>query len=353
MKIAFVTDTHVDLKSGNQNILDNQLKAWNEMFEYMKDNSIRTIFHLGDFTDNRKAISLNTLHYMQSGIFDKLVEYDFNMSYLVGNHDINLRTTLEINSMSLFEKAYKDNFKVYDKPETVSFDGIKFQFLPWIIDGAEVDYNADIILCHAEMKDFYVIVGHKSTHGLSKDIFRDKTVYSGHYHIAQSEGKIKYLGNSFIQQNWSDFKEKKGFWVFETNDRTIEFIESKSTPKHVKCHIDSDLKTVLIQGLNDIDETYKLDSKFDYNLLNNHKLKVYATKELAIVKKFIEMIEPIVTSWKLEIMTADEEIDISERIEKAKDYSIDQKIVSVCDEEDKDTVVSIIQEAKGMMKGDG
>ena len=346
-----ITDTHFDLKLGSQDILDVQMRAVNEMFDYMLANDIRHIFHLGDFTDNRKHISLNTIHHLQTQLFDKFVEHDFKMEYLVGNHDLHYKSTTEVNSMSIFAKAYSDHFVVHDKPATIDYDGVKFQFVPWIIDDVSIDDDADIILCHAELKDFYVMKGHKATHGLSKDLFKGKTVYSGHYHITQSEGKIKYLGNSFIQTSWSDFKDKKGFWVFDTEDSSIQFVESKSTPKHVKCHLDTEKKEVLIEGLYDVDTTYKLDSKFDYNMLKGHKLKVYATKELAAVKKFIETIDPIAYSWKLEIMDSEIEVlDIEERIEKAKSYSIDEKIVSVCDETDRDLVVEIIAEAKGLMK---
>ena len=350
MKICLITDTHVDVKSGAQQILDSQIRAFHEMFEFMKQNDIKHIWHLGDITDNRKHISLNSLHHLQHDIFDKLEEYDFKMDYLVGNHDIYHKDTLEINSMKLFAKAYPRHFQLHEKPITKTFDVVKVQFVPWIIDQTTIDDEADVILCHAELKDFFVVRGHRSTHGLDRSIFKDKLVFSGHYHIGQSEGKIKYLGNSFIQQDWGDFKEKKGFWVFDTNDMSIVFHESKATPKHVKCHINADDKTVVVQGLFDIDEGFKLDAKFKYDMFKGHKLKVYATKELAIVKKFIESIEGIVYSWKLEIMIESEDIDISERIEKAKDYSIDDKIIAVCDEDDKDLVVSIIQEAKGLMK---
>jgi hypothetical protein len=238
---------------------------------------------------------------------------------------------------------------LHKDPTTKIFDGVKIQFLPWIIDNAVVDESADIILCHAEMKDFQVVKNFKATHGLSKDIFKDKIVYSGHYHIAQKSGKIQYLGNSFIQADWNDFKEKKGFYVLDTTSMESEFIESTCTPKHIKCYIDSEAKTVAVEGFG-IDETFKLDSKFDYDMFKNHKLKIYATKELAIVKKFIEQIDLSCYSYKLEIQSEIEEIDISERIEKARDYSIDDKIIEVVDESDKTLTLDILREAKSMMK---
>ena len=55
MKIAVVNDTHWGVRNDNRALADYQKKFWEEIFfPYLKENDIKTIFHLGDIVDRRK-----------------------------------------------------------------------------------------------------------------------------------------------------------------------------------------------------------------------------------------------------------------------------------------------------------
>ena len=48
-------------------------------------------------------------------------------------------------------------------------------------------------------------------------------VYSGHYHHKSTVGNVTYLGTAY-EMTWSCFEDQKGFHVFDTETRELEFI---------------------------------------------------------------------------------------------------------------------------------
>jgi len=107
-------------------------------------------------------------------------------------------------------------------------------FLPWICDDNRdetmqmiKDTDAQIVMGHLEVKGFTMYKGFTNfDHGLDRQIF-DKfdCVYTGHFHHKSTQGNITYLGNPY-QITWSDYGDKRGFHIFDTETREIEFIEN-------------------------------------------------------------------------------------------------------------------------------
>ena len=184
-----------------------------------------------------------------------------------------------------------------------------------------------------------------STHGLTKDVFKNIPVYSGHYHIYQKMDNVTYVGTP-NQENWSDFGLKKGFMVMDMETLETEFVDNVYSTKHIKCHIDVENKTVTID---DGESIMVPMNKVEVKMFENHKLKIYATKELAIVKKFVEMVDGVCRDWKLEILVEDVEGDIDTIVETAKTYDIEERLVAVNDENDGEMLHDILTEAKSMM----
>ena len=61
MKIAILNDTHWGARNDNSAIAEHQIKFYREVFfPYLRENDIKTIFHLGDVTDRRKYINFVT-----------------------------------------------------------------------------------------------------------------------------------------------------------------------------------------------------------------------------------------------------------------------------------------------------
>jgi hypothetical protein len=62
--------------------------------------------------------------------------------------------------------------------------------------------------------------------GLDPKMFsRYEYVFSGHYHHKSHKENIFYVGTPY-ELTWQDFEDPKGFHIFDTETRTIEFIEN-------------------------------------------------------------------------------------------------------------------------------
>ena len=68
--------------------------------------------------------------------------------------------------------------------------------------------------------------GMESHDGLSKDTFNKfDLVFSGHYHHRSNDGQIHYLGNPY-ELTWQDYNDPRGFHLFDTGTRRLDFIEN-------------------------------------------------------------------------------------------------------------------------------
>lgn len=229
MKIAIITDTHFGVRNDSQEFLDYFMRFYEYVFfPTLIARGIKTVLHLGDIVDRRKFISYVTLRRMREGFIDKLDGYDVHV--LVGNHDIPYKNTNDINAMrELF--AGKPNIKLYMDPAEVNIDGCEILFLPWINQEnyqQSIDLirgtKAQIAMGHLEVKGFDMYRGMPSHEGFEPSTF-DKfdMVFSGHYHHMSRKGNIHYLGSPY-EMIWSDWGDARGFHIFDTETRELEFI---------------------------------------------------------------------------------------------------------------------------------
>jgi len=142
---------------------------------------------------------------------------------IVGNHDIFLRNSTEINAPELLLQDYS-NIKTYSSPTNTKICGIDMTLIPWI---CSENYDetlkviqkskSKIVMGHLELKGFRVnkhLV--MEEHGTDPKMF-DKfdKVFSGHYHTRSDNGKIFYLGNPY-EMYWNDVNDTRGFHIFDT-----------------------------------------------------------------------------------------------------------------------------------------
>ena len=231
-KVILLGDTHFGARNSNKTV-----EYWQRLFyentfwPYVKENGIKNIVQMGDYFDNRKWINLQTMAFQNEVFVEKSKELDCNVHVLVGNHDIPLRHSLDHSSPSQILSQHS-NFTVWDKLGNLDIDDTTFTIIPWICKENEgetvsaVREGGDICLGHFEVQGFIMHPGAISHDGLLlSDFEKWNKVYSGHYHTQSEKGNIQYTGTPY-QMNWSDASTKHGFWVFDTTDSSIEFVEN-------------------------------------------------------------------------------------------------------------------------------
>lgn len=239
MKIALVTDTHFGARNDNNAFADYFAKFYNNVFfPYLKENNITDIVHLGDIVDRRKYINYQTLANMQKVFIDPIIENNYTMNVIIGNHDTYYKNTNEVNSMQqLYGTSGYDKIVWHDnKPSVINYDGCDIMLLPWLcsenIESFLKDVNntkAQVLFGHLELKGFEMYRGAINDHGFDSSLFNKfDIVCSGHFHHKSTVGNINYLGSPY-EITWSDFDDPRGFHVFDTDSRTIEFIKNPYT----------------------------------------------------------------------------------------------------------------------------
>ena len=232
MKIAILGDMHVGCRNSNQIIQQWQKRFFEECFWPKIDElGITRIVQVGDYFDNRKFINLNTMAFQREVFVRQAQKRGMFVNGIVGNHDIPYRHSLANNSPSQILN-HEDGFAFYDTIQEFEWDGVNFTFMPWLCKEnyeesiARIKQGGDVLIGHFEIKNFLMHAGAFSHDGLSKSDFKNwNQVYSGHYHAQSVQDNIHYIGTPY-QMMWSDVFTKHGFWIFDTTDRSMEFIEN-------------------------------------------------------------------------------------------------------------------------------
>jgi DNA repair exonuclease SbcCD nuclease subunit len=273
MKIALLNDTHFGARNDSPAFLEYFMRFYNEQFfPYLEKNNIKTLIHLGDVTDRRKFINFKTAHAFRQKFMKRLWEMKVDTHIIVGNHDTYFKNTNEVNSVSELCTTYDGVNEpwIYTNPKEVELGGCRMLFLPWICDDnyeesiyAIDNSTSEICMGHLEIKGFEMQKGIVNQQGLEKSQFkRFEKVISGHFHKKSDDGHIYYLGAQY-EQTWSDYKDPKGFHIFDTETRELERI---SNPLRIH-------KKFIY---NDKDNDY---SNVDLSEFNNTFVKVFVTNK--------------------------------------------------------------------------
>jgi DNA repair exonuclease SbcCD nuclease subunit len=236
MKVAIITDTHWGARNDSLNFTNFMEKFYkNVFFPILDQRKIDTVLMLGDTFDRRKYINFVTYSNSKRIYFDELYKRNIKTHIIVGNHDTSYKNTNEINSVDLLLREY-DNVHVIDEPETIDLQGTTVCMVPWICsDNYEqsMEYmkndKSEICMGHFEIQGFSMYKGMESHEGFDRTVF-DKfdMVFSGHYHHKSSDGHIYYLGNPY-ELTWSDYNDPRGFHIFDTETRELEFIQNPNS----------------------------------------------------------------------------------------------------------------------------
>ena len=238
MKIAILGDTHFGVRGDSLKFHDYYKKFYdNVFFPYLKENNITNVFQLGDLFDRRKFINFNTLALSKQYFFDQIAAQELKFYTLLGNHDIFWKESLEVNSTGLVLGEYSQYINLIDKPTPIAFeDGTTIDMIPWICKENQKEVfdfidesKSDLCFGHFEIAGFPMYKGMVGHHGLSHEMFaKYERVLSGHYHTRSKRENIEYIGTPY-EMTWQDYNDPRGFCVFDTETRELEFIRNPYT----------------------------------------------------------------------------------------------------------------------------
>lgn len=231
--IAMPTDTHAGVRNDNPAFQNYQKKCWQWFFDYIDQHNIKHVIHLGDVYDRRKYVNFTTARRLREDFFEPLAERGIDTHIVVGNHDMYYKDTHEVNALEEVVRGRYSNITIHSVPTVVSIDSIDIQLMPWITDSNRDEAmkaikkpRASILMGHLEVQGFTMHKGAISNHGVERKIF-DKfdKVYSGHYHHRSTIGNVSYIG-AFGEYTWADYNDPRGFSVFNTKSKDLDFIQN-------------------------------------------------------------------------------------------------------------------------------
>lgn len=259
MKVVLINDTHFGGRGDSPIFSEYIGRFYREVFfPYIKANKIDTIIHLGDIVDRRKYISYLSLRKFRDQFISPILENNINLHVIIGNHDTFYKNTNDVNCMTeLFGSNPPSNINWYSECQEVQFGSTEILFVPWICpDNFEATIDkiaytqAQVCFGHLELAGFEMQRGSIIDHGYDAKIFKKfDTVLSGHYHHKSTKGNVTYLGCPY-EIVWSDYDDPKGFHVFDTETREIEFIPSVITlfEKHIYDDLGKERDSVILDN---------------------------------------------------------------------------------------------------------
>lgn len=234
MKLALITDTHFGARNDSHTFYRFLSKFYdNVFFPYLIDNDISTIYHLGDIVERRKFINYVTLNHFRNTFLGPIIDNGMKAHIIVGNHDVPYRNSNEINAMSELVGSNSDGIHFYSEPTTVREDSLDIALVPWINHTNYDDTmkfisktTATVLFGHLEINGFEMYRGMKADAGMDVKPFDGfDLVFSGHFHHKSNRGNIYYLGNPY-EITWNDYNDPRGFHIFDTETRQLEFIRN-------------------------------------------------------------------------------------------------------------------------------
>lgn len=250
MKIALITDQHFGCRADNVSFLDYYEEFYSRIFfPELEKRKIKTVIDLGDTFDRRKYVNYNTLKRTKEMWFDVLRNSGIELHSIVGNHTTFYKNTNDVNSLDLLVSEY-DNVYNYPEPKTINFSGHDILIMPWInnenypraIKEME-DSPAQVMFGHLEIAGALMDRGNINEHGMAPKMFdRFDLVCSGHFHHKSRIKNIEYLGCPY-ELTWIDYQDPKGFHIYDTETRELEFVRNPYSMFH-KVFYSDDGKTL-------------------------------------------------------------------------------------------------------------
>lgn len=233
MKVVLIGDMHFANSNGSKAYQKNiKLFCDKVLFPTLLKYKIKKVLQTGDIFHSRTTTHSESLDNAKRCFFDKLRDNNIELELILGNHDLFYKESLSINTPELVLGEYK-NITIHKEPSTLKLDEVTIDMFSWICDENRqktLEYisksKSDYCFAHLELVGFKMSKSHVAEHGDDPITFsKYKQVWSGHYHSKSQAGNILYLGNP-TQDTFESVDELKGFHIFDTETREMEFIEN-------------------------------------------------------------------------------------------------------------------------------
>lgn len=336
-KFAILGDTHFGVRNDSMNFHKYFEKFYSTIFfPYLKENNITTVYQLGDLFDRRKYINFNSLSECKRYFFDELQKRNIKLVTLLGNHDIFWKESLQVSSTGLILGEY-DNITLIDSPVTLHEDNTSIDLVPWICKENESDVfkfiddsKSDLCFGHFEIAGFPMYRGMQAEEGLSHEMFsKYERVLSGHYHTRSKAENIEYIGTPY-EMTWQDAYDPRGFAVFDTKTREMNFV-GNPYDIHVKCTYDDSTEVKTPTDLKDKYVKVVVVNKTDLYNFDRYITAIYdqAPQDVKIIEDMTEFNQG----------TISEEINLEDTMSILSNY-----VDSVSTTEDKQSIKTVLKE---------
>jgi DNA repair exonuclease SbcCD nuclease subunit len=231
MRLIQFTDIHFGARGNSEEHNLDCLDFLQWFCQKAKQEKATHVAFLGDWFENRHAISVKTLHYSQEGA-KMLNALGLPVYFLIGNHDLHQRNNRDIFSTSHFNEF--SNFVLIDKPTELTRDlfAVPFLFKHEYAEMASEINKYKYVLGHFEFKDF-IISGssNKMEHGPEIELYHKPLfIFSGHYHKRQRKGNTVYIGNC-VPSNFGDAGDSdRGCALLDSQTNSLQFYDWEDAP---------------------------------------------------------------------------------------------------------------------------
>jgi DNA repair exonuclease SbcCD nuclease subunit len=258
-RVWLITDTHFGVRSNSREWMDIIEQFFTQQLIPLLKKEGRpgdVLVHCGDTFDSRQSINLYVMN-KALGIMEQLVDI-MPVYTIVGNHDIFMKYSNDINSMKIFK--HLQNFTVFEKPQMVKAGKKKLFFLPWVEEHDELaaiikdpKNSADVMFCHADVKGISFNKYVKIEDGTDIESFSGYgRVYSGHIHYAQKHKNLRMLGTPY-ELTRSDSGNPKAIWRLDLETDEEMCWENTVSPKFLKYR----LEWILEKSVEELQELFK------------------------------------------------------------------------------------------------
>lgn len=204
------------------------------------------IIHLGDLVDKRTSISPITAKRLHEDFLDPLDKLKIPVVFIAGNHDVNYKSTNDVNWLDILLKDRYFNFHRFSEATEYYTEEETLLLVPWINSGNEARTFEKIAASNARYAFGHLeLAGHRfdkhtiATHGYDSDLFANfDRVFTGHFHEPSVSKNVHYIGAPY-EMTFADSGCDRGFRIFDTVTGEISFYKNPH-----QMFLETDLETL-------------------------------------------------------------------------------------------------------------